>query len=451
MLAVLSVGFMGISAMLLLIIRRLARMEARLVQPSASAVPGPQPTHPVLLPGPSTPPSSDVSDITTATPTEVVWGDPQAPAVTITSYDIAEVGDPVDLPAPTLSKLNNLLTGVPAVLATAGSVGTYVVTFSPQVTQGLASGALELMQATGGGFRASAMSGGRIVENGVLTSGTLAKSAVALAAVWQVAALVTGQKFMADIESRLRDIDSKLSTVLAYMEGDLRATIIAGAGYLRDAHRAIANGDVDDRQAQHLRQRLEALDVALASAHQALLHRIAVNQSHLVESSVAVPLLWGADCQTRSKEIADLSETGGRLISDAINALAVRGMAIQLRAALGDRSTFNDARAAGLVEDARNLRRVRCDHEAATKRHIRKLKGSWWSKSKAKALRADLNAHVGQTHGRLSTALDQAADQSDALQAALSEARRTADVPTRLAVTVDDHGQITAVSKPKPA
>jgi len=115
------------------------------------------------------------------------------------------------LPNPGLAeRLNDFLTPArPMLQRVVAQQGTrYLLRFSKETSAMITKGAARLPNAAGGGFRAMAVSSqrGQIIENAVLLPGGLSNLEKAFM-VWELAAIVTLQKYLSDIRNALNRIE----------------------------------------------------------------------------------------------------------------------------------------------------------------------------------------------------------------------------------------------------
>lgn len=162
-------------------------------------------------------------------------GDPNVASIRISGGDetvLAEI-TPVHFPELSLRKtgmlpnpglaerLNDfLMPARPMLQRVVAQQGTrYLLRFSKETAAMITKGEARLMNATGGGFRAIAVSsqGGPILENAVLVPGGLSNLEKAFI-VWELAAIVTLQKFLSDIRKALGRIEMGIMDIKSKMD-----------------------------------------------------------------------------------------------------------------------------------------------------------------------------------------------------------------------------------------
>ncbi len=138
--------------------------------------------------------------------------------------------------------------------------GLYRLTFSPHVAGGLGSGSLSLMKAAGG-VRAIAVDGAnKIVGQGVLRSATGLAVAHGALIAWQVAAFVTAQRFLADINKRLGSIEKSVQRLQDWLETDRAGRLDAAWRYAKETADYLASGAYDEKEVDLRVHRLEELE-----------------------------------------------------------------------------------------------------------------------------------------------------------------------------------------------
>lgn len=122
------------------------------------------------------------------------------------------------------SGLNSIFQHAPSLatnVATASS-NIFTLTASSELQKGLAKGSLAWMKALNieGGIRGTVVSKSTnlIQGQGVLLQASTLQSLNVVAAVWQVMAMITAQKFLSDINKHLGQINSQLQKLNSYLE-----------------------------------------------------------------------------------------------------------------------------------------------------------------------------------------------------------------------------------------
>ncbi len=147
---------------------------------------------------------------------------------------------------------------------------SYVVKFSPELARGLADKSFSLMQAQGGGLRANVVGeGGRIVGQGTLH--TAAMAPLAALAVWQVLAVVTAKKYLADIDRKLAGIATGVASIQRWLEDERRGRVTGNLRYLREVATRIQAQSLSPAEVAAFANQLEAIERELQQLHAAQL------------------------------------------------------------------------------------------------------------------------------------------------------------------------------------
>lgn len=140
----------------------------------------------------------------------------------------------------------------------------YRLTFSPSATKALSDGTLSIV-ATEGGLRAWAVESGshRIVEQGVLKSevfSKVAKGAAIAGAAWQILAMITAQKYLADINRQLAAIKVGLEAIRLHLEEDRDGRLIGNLEYLRSHADLIRTNLLKNHEASVISNQLQSIE-----------------------------------------------------------------------------------------------------------------------------------------------------------------------------------------------
>lgn len=136
--------------------------------------------------------------------------------------------------------------------------GTYRLTFSPEVQKQLADGAAELVRGPDG-LRAWVVDPKtkEILEHGRLVAGT---GAMVVAAAWHVAAAVTAQKFLADIDRRLGELSVQVESVMNWLEDEERGVLLGNYRYLGTLHLTLKSQEANAADLTTFAVQLESID-----------------------------------------------------------------------------------------------------------------------------------------------------------------------------------------------
>lgn len=146
---------------------------------------------------------------------------------------------------------------------------TYVLRFKPELAQGIAAGELRMMNASGGGIRANVVDKSHTIR-GQASLHEMARLGTAVLAVWQALALITAQKFLADIGRQLADIESSVRDIQRWLENDRRAQLRRGLTRIHEIGQAVGGGSLPAAEMMALRLQLDGIDRDASVAIEAL-------------------------------------------------------------------------------------------------------------------------------------------------------------------------------------
>ena len=140
-------------------------------------------------------------------------------------------------------------------------LNTYTLTFKPEIAKGIADGSLKIMESLDGGIRAVAVDGNNIMRGGGSLNPAMGlKSMAGVMAVWQVLAIVTAQKFLADINKQLEKIHKNLEEIKNFLENQQDAKLIGSLKYLQDIHDTLSSQSFDNVEFGAFLNQLEAIE-----------------------------------------------------------------------------------------------------------------------------------------------------------------------------------------------
>lgn len=164
-----------------------------------------------------------------------------------------------------LARLSSVLQAAPSLLVANEAAGKRLMEV---VING------ELTTAAGGGLRAFATEGGKIVEHAKLFDAGKLQNLVNAAAVWQVASVLVAQKHLADISQKLTEIKASLDQITAFQYDERRSAVRGTYDYLSQIAKAIQQGQLSPDARSQLesceRQLLQIQDHMFADVRRAM-------------------------------------------------------------------------------------------------------------------------------------------------------------------------------------
>jgi len=193
----------------------------------------------------------------------LILGDVDNPLIEITPIDTQPMSRPIEATAYIKDALQPLLQRAPEMLRIGSDMvrKTYRVAFSPAVTRSLKHGTLELVPsahkllpvARGVGKGKKFVAIGRVVEEGGVRFANIA------AMGWQIAAMVTAQHFLEEINARLAGIERGIDDIRAWLENEKKGELGAAVDHLREYAGAISRGQLNPHETTAIYNDLLAL------------------------------------------------------------------------------------------------------------------------------------------------------------------------------------------------
>ena len=144
----------------------------------------------------------------------------------------------------TLSQMPNFIGQVSKALP-----GQYTVQFSKAGAAGMKAGKLSLMSAKGGGLRPTLVDAGGKIRGGVKLARHGVNMMNVAGAAWQVAAMITAQRFLADIDKKLAALSSGVKSIERWLESEEEGRIAGAHQYLCSVLKCLKQSEINDSDA----------------------------------------------------------------------------------------------------------------------------------------------------------------------------------------------------------
>lgn len=160
----------------------------------------------------------DISD--DIKPNELVLGDSESPDIRIRRLESNEKSVPIIASNEIKSFISAILQQAPTLLVNSSKFldKSFLLVFKPEVIQGLQNGNYQIMKSLEGGFRPIVTDGKKIVAQGRLKINTGTNITVAATIIWQILAIITAQKFLADIDKKLVRIENLVHSIYEHFK-----------------------------------------------------------------------------------------------------------------------------------------------------------------------------------------------------------------------------------------
>ncbi len=213
----------------------------------------------------------------------------------------------------------------------------------------------DLVRASDGvGYRAFAVGDGGIVESAKLLDPSHLPTLINVAAVWRLASIVVGQKYLADIQETLKKIEGCVSGIAAFQRDEQTSKIEFACDYLRQVQRSLSMGE---REAA-VRNQLESIEREMGAIQGHLKRRFYARLKSKIQSNE----LFGY--RELLVALVDKMTDLHRLLSEHRLAGLARLGALQMLSMFPGGSGLQGARAEAVQEGAKQ-NRMMCDECAS--------------------------------------------------------------------------------------
>ena len=140
-------------------------------------------------------------------------------------------------------------------------MNTYTLTFKPEIAKGIADGSLKIMESLDGGIRTVAVDNNNIMRGvGSLNPATGIQSLANVMIVWQILAVITAQKFLADINQQLVQINKDLKEMKTFLENQQYSALIGNLEYIQGIQDILNSQSFDNVEFGVFLHQLEAIE-----------------------------------------------------------------------------------------------------------------------------------------------------------------------------------------------
>jgi hypothetical protein len=232
--------------------------------------------------------------------------------------------------------LEPFLQQAPALGALASaSVNTYLLTFSPEVSRRLMDGSLSMMPAIQGGNRAIALAAdGQIVEHAVVTSASVVNPATLALVVWQSLAIVTAQKYLAEINTRLARIEKALDEIKAWLNNDRIAKLYGNLNYLRKEKIGLDSDPLLEAHGIIIANQIEAIVRECGQIAEAYKLEMAASCEKFKQQNLTSWMFGGGDLDENHDAAKKIITEYANNARGLLVSLHIRDMAVRLNCAL---------------------------------------------------------------------------------------------------------------------
>jgi hypothetical protein len=382
----------------------------------------------------------------------LAFGPANSPLIEVFDQDFAvgERREEIPLWPQVQAGLNNLL---PRLLPIAGSAAnvilasnTYVMRFAPEIAKRLADKSLTLMEAIGGGYRASAVGAHGIAGNATLFAATGAQLAATTMAVWQVMAFITAQKFLSDINKHLAQLETEIHSIKEWLENDRLGKLLGDLAYLKRLSNELVEEDLPEGQIAVYAHKLEDIDLECMQIMVGLRLQIESERKAFKEQPLSGGVFWVSADQSAAaqKRVSSIEY----LIRQHLLANYIRCLANQLKCALpkSNRSVIL-TRMEELHEQHLGFRDQMTEIQKLAEERIPELKGSLTRTSVDAEHQGKLKEHVENAFSRSLELWQGIGEMASGAKESIRADLEAEKKPLSLAVTIDSEGVVRRLEK----
>lgn len=376
-------------------------------------------------------------------PAKVVFGEAESPLFEIAVYtpptDVYRRR--IDLDPEQRAAISGVLSQAPALIQSGYLAlnATFRLSFAP----GVADKMTKIMQAQGGGLRASALNPqGKIIGNGVLTPTNGMQAIAATTAVWQTLSIITAQVHLAEINARLGKIERGVDDIRALVEADQASQIEMGLRYMRETSAALERRDMDEAEQKRRIHWLEGFWLECGRVARTMIAML----SHARAELTALPLSAWYQLEGSALEARKALDSYERRAHVYLTAEYVRCATVALGSRLGLSSGIQQARLDELQADLADWRAyLKTFFVAFNQRVNQDLSATFNKQTTIDAQRFSLLAEARKSEQRLLAFCEELEQMVAQVRARTQAAQPETTEAVTLIVTLDERGQIAEV------
>ncbi|TNV54739.1 hypothetical protein FH620_32635 [Corallococcus exiguus] len=339
--------------------------------------------------------------------------------------------------------VEGLLHGAPALASSAGQMLTnnYTLRFTAEASKGLVDGSLKMMPSKLGGIRANVINEkGRVVSQASLDA--VSKAGAVTLAVWQGLAIITAQKFLADIDKRLASIERGISDLKEWLEQERLGGLQGSLTYLKQLAEAVHRSDLTEADIFAFAGQIESIE---REAQQTMASLEPPLDQYFVEAQRMN--LTGRGLKEHSAAAQGQALVFERRAKEFHLAAFVRGAAIQVRSALPLTQEVARLRLDGLGADLQRQAERQQDFLQLLSRRVPELQGAWsWDSTDAEHQQA-LRGLLNQVERNLSESTSLVNEAVRTLKERFGEELKQGSEPLELVATLDGTGALVRLER----
>jgi len=316
---------------------------------------------------------------------------------------------------------------------------SYTMTISPEAARRIADRTWQLMDSHESGIRGIITDAQGIIRGQVswqVNTGLQVASAVAGA--WQIMAMITAQKFLADINRGLQGIQTTVDGIKRFLEQREYATLVGNIAYLRTIADTLQKQHLDSVEVTAFLNQLEQIDrdtgQLMAALEQDLHDVYASFEQQQVAGAFNLHRIWiGKDKLTGLQDIVAEYEARSKIY---LTAIYVKALNAQIKCAL----PYSRELALQRVEDARA--RLQAWRGEQDQFHLLVERRAPELKSRLRDLQGGLRFQSQSSRSMLQEAAGGLNAQLEQTRQTVTQQIEQAQQPLSLVVELDEQGEI---------
>ena len=327
----------------------------------------------------------------------------------------------------------------------------YTVVFQPRVTEGLANQTMKLMQGEQG-FYLTAMETvvtkngktvQRIAGNGQLVTNNVQRVTHLSMAALQVAAVVTAQAYLAEIDKKLTAIKEGVDAIREWLETKESSRLHGNYQYLQDIAGAIRTGGLNDTVVTVYLNQIEQIErdsLEIAAIYVSELRGIQTNLPQ-IESS-----FHSSGAKEDMQKLDDAMKRWRRFADGCMAVQQLRMVAVHLRSLLITDAEPGSGRLKACHATLAELRQSWADFSQALSKQATNV-DSYFDKGISAAERREFRKRMMVAEGEIMKKLADVRSFHASIEDALQEKRSAGETGLALLVSTDANGSITDLAR----
>jgi hypothetical protein len=327
----------------------------------------------------------------------------------------------------------------------------YTVVFQPRVTEGLANHTMTLMQGEQG-FYLTAMETvvtkngktvQRIAGNGQLVTNNVQRVAHLSMAALQVAAVVTAQAYLAEIDKKLTAIKECVDAIREWLETKESSRLHGNYQYLQDIAGAIRAGGLNDTVVTVYLNQIEQIERDSLEIDAIYMSQLRNIHTHLPQIETS---FHSSGAKEDMQKLDEALKRWRRFADGCMAVQQLRMVAVHLRSLLVADAEPGSGRLKSCHATLAELRQLWADFSQALGKKVDQV-DSYFDKGISAAERREFRKRMVVSDGEIRKNLSDVRKFHTSIESALEEKRLADETGLALLVSTDTNGSITDLAR----